>query len=93
MLCDALLHTVKKTGAELLDIDLYCKSTCLSRRAVFVGQEVSDLLKKLSLDPNCMQLETFFWRCLQVPYNCCQILNEIFYGLNCTELEYMSCFS
>ena len=32
---DALLHTVKKTGAELLDIDLDCKSTRLSRRAVF----------------------------------------------------------
>ena len=57
---DELLHSTKKYGTQLLDIDLDDKSTRLPRRAVFVGQEVTKLLKTMTIDPKCAQLDSFF---------------------------------
>ena len=50
----------KKTVAELLPVNVDDKETLLSKRKVFVGQEVSGLIKSLSLDPKSAQLKLFY---------------------------------
>ena len=47
-------------GAELLAVNVDDKETLLSKRKVFVGQEVSGLIKSLSLDPKSAQLKLLY---------------------------------
>ena len=47
---DDLLNTYKKTGSELLNVNLDDKATRLSKRKVFIGQETSTLIKSISLE-------------------------------------------
>ena len=46
---DMMINIHKKTGAELLAVNVDDKETLLSKRKVFVGQEVSGLIKILNL--------------------------------------------
>ena len=55
-----LISIHKKTGAELLVVNVDDKERLLSKRKVFVDQEVSGFIKSLSLHPKSAQLKLFY---------------------------------
>ena len=84
----------KKIVAELLPVNVDDKETLLSKRKVFVGQEVSGLIKSLSLDPKSAQLKLFYGSVYTFHKVVITLLDQVFPNwLKNTELDYMECFS
>ena len=84
----------KKTGAELLAVNVDDKETLLSKRKVFVGQEGSGFIKSLSLDPKSAQLKLFYGSVYTFHKVVTRYLIKYFQiGLKGTELDYVECFS
>ena len=81
----------KKTGIDLLAVDIKNRSTVLSKKKVFIGQEASKLIRQWGLNPDSPQLKCFF----EAVFKFYQKLVEKLFGyfetaLKSTELAYMS---
>ena len=84
----------KKSGKELLDVDLEDESMYLGRKSVFVGQQVTSLMKDLNLTPLSPQLDFFYTKVFQFHKTVAKKLIEYFEtGLQSPELLWMSALS
>ena len=82
---------VKKTGPELLSVDVNDKSGYLGRKSVFVGQKCASLMKDVWLTP---QVDFFYDKVYNFHKTMASKMQIYFEkGLNSTELEYMAAFS
>ena len=91
---DNLENITKKSGSELLAIDVDNKETLLSRKKVFIGEEAYNLIKQLDLMPKSTQLKTFYEGVYKFHKVTTRYLIKYFKtGLESTELEYMSALS
>ena len=50
----------KRSGPELLKVDVHCDSKALSRNMVFIGQKCRKRMKDLELSPSSPQLNKFY---------------------------------
>ena len=53
-------NIVKKTGKDLINVDVHNEKLLLSRRLVFIGQKANELIKKLKLNPISCHLDDFY---------------------------------
>ena len=65
-----LNYVSKKTGPQLLEIDLDNKKTLLSNKMVFIGQETTKTIKEFGLSPDASQLDWFYKLVFQVSQEC-----------------------
>ena len=87
-------NTVKKTGAELLSVDVYDEKILLNRKQVFVGQKCASLMKSLDLTPLSCQLDDFYGRVFKFHQLSVSKLQTYFEtGLSSLELEWMASLS
>ena len=88
------MNVVKKTGKELLSIDVYEEKDLLIKKCVFIGQKCTQLMKRLGLTPNSSQMDEFFKKVYNYHQKVASKLQSYFEtGLKSLELEYMSAFS
>ena len=94
MLHDDGENTVLKPGPMLLEIDLANEDTLLNNKRVFVGEQVTSLMKALGVTPKSPQMKMFFSK-VQLFYKtlAAKLIEYFSTGLRSTELEYMSAFS
>ena len=84
----------KKTGAELLEIDVTNSDLILGKKSVFIGQKCVDLIKSLDLIPNSPHLDFFYEKVYNFYKVSTSKLQEYFVnGLSSLELEYMAALS
>lgn len=84
----------KRTGNELLLINLDEDSNFLSKNSVFIGQKCSQIIRDLGLEPSYPQLDWFFK--MVFDFYTTLVTKMIGYfsiGLRSIELEYMDAFS
>ena len=81
----------KKSGPELLKVDLENSETLLSKRSVFIGQGATNMIKDLGLKPDSPQLDWFMEAVFRFHKKVAQKLIGYFQtALNSTDLDYMS---
>ena len=91
---DELDNVMKKSGPELLKIDVNDDSKYLSRSFVFIGQQCSKLMKDLELTPSSSQLDKFYELVFRFHKKVASKLQGYFQkGLNSLELQFMASFS
>ena len=84
-------NTRKKTGAQLLQVNVDDLATRLRKRSIFIGEEAKSFIAKLFLDPKSPQLSKFYKRV--IAFHRTVTLKYMHYfstGLRCTELDYLS---
>ena len=91
---DDLNVATKKSGPELLKVDIDDEKTLLNNKRVFVGQEVTHLIKEMGLKPDSSQLEWFFKSVFKFHRTvAAKLIGYFGTGLTSTELDYMSALS
>ena len=81
----------KKSGPELLKVDLDDKETLLSKRRVFIGQGATKVISDIGLKPDSPQLDWFLEAVFKFHKKVAQKLIGYFQtALNSTDLDYMS---
>ena len=87
-------NALKKTGVQLLEIDIENKETLLSRRKVFIGQETTKQMRELGLTPDSSQMAWFFN--IVFKFHKKVVSRLIIYfktALESTDMEYMAALS
>ena len=91
---DEMRNLQKRSGPELLEIDVHQEESCLSRNQVFIGQKCSQIMRDLELTPTSIHLDQFYNLVLKFHKKVANKLQGYFKkGLSSLELEYMSAFS
>ena len=86
-----LNYVSKKTGQQLLEINLDNKETQLNRKMVFIGQETTKTIKEFGLNPEASQLDWFFKLVFKFHKKVAAMLIKYFKtALTSTDMEYMA---
>ena len=81
----------KKSGPELLKVDLDNKDTMLSKKRVFIGQAASEMIRDMDLKPDFHHLDWFLSAVFKYHRTVAVKLIGYFQtGLTSTDLDYMS---
>jgi hypothetical protein len=84
----------KKSGEDLLKVDLDDPNTILNKNKVFIGYKCSKLIAKFGLTPSSPQMDWFFVKVFRFHRRVAEKLIVYFRkGLTCRELEYMEAFA
>ena len=87
-------YVSKKTGNQLLEIDLENKETLLNKKMVFIGQETTKTMKEFGLSPDASHLDWFFKLVFKFHKKVSLMLIKYFKtALLSTDMEYMEALS
>ena len=87
-------NVLKKTGVQLLEIDLENKETLLSKKKMFIGQETKKQMREIGLTPDACQMEWFFNNVFKFHKKVTARLIHYFKtALQSTDMEYMAALS
>ena len=91
---DEMRNIRRKSGPELLEIDVHQEESCLNRNQVFVGQKCSQIMRVLDLTPSSIHVDLFYDLVWKFHKKVAVKLQGYFKkGLSSLELEYMAAFS
>ena len=85
---------VKKSGEDLLAVDVMDKANLLGRKAVFIGHRCAKIMRDLDLTPTSTQVDDFYQAVYKYHQTVTSKLQGYFQtGLACLELKYMRSFA
>ena len=84
-------NLIKRHVHEILEADVSCEKTQLSKKKVFIGSKCTEMIKKLGLSPNSIQLAWFYEKVYAYHTTVSQFMQKYFKkGLLDTKLKYMA---